>query len=75
MPPQVRAGVTPRFAMDKPVGEWNRFFIRMQGDRLTVVLNGVTVIEKAASPAWPSVAGCASHGGVEFTNVLVRKLH
>jgi hypothetical protein len=42
MPPEVRAGVTPKVKADKPVGEWNTFEITMKGDRLTVVLNGQT---------------------------------
>src|SRR6266436_5268755 len=35
---------------EKDIGEWNRFEITMVGDRLTVVLNGETVIEKARLP-------------------------
>ncbi|MGB0581040.1 MAG: 3-keto-disaccharide hydrolase, partial [Limisphaerales bacterium] len=45
MPPEVRAGVTPKMNADKPVGEWNTFKITMKGDRLTVVLNGKKVID------------------------------
>jgi len=43
-PAEVRAGVTPKKKADKPIGEWNRFVITMKGDRLTVMLNGETVI-------------------------------
>jgi hypothetical protein len=50
MPPAVRAGVTPRFLADRDVGDWNSFEITMKGDRLTVVLNGQTVIENAQLP-------------------------
>src|SRR5689334_3823772 len=46
MSPEVRAGVTPKHQADKPVGQWNEFEITLIGDRLTVVLNGQTVIEK-----------------------------
>ncbi|MCH2135560.1 MAG: DUF1080 domain-containing protein [Phycisphaerales bacterium] len=77
MPPEVRAGVTPRHAADAEVGQWNRFFIRLRGDRLTVVLNGVTVIENAHLPGIASDGPIAlqSHGsGIEFTNVLVRPI-
>ena len=28
--------MTPKKKADKPIGEWNRFIIKMQGDRLTV---------------------------------------
>ena len=30
---------------DKPVGEWNTFFIRMVGDKVTVYLNGELVVD------------------------------
>jgi len=38
----------PRFPLtkaDKPVGEWNTFFIRMVGERATILLNGKTVTD------------------------------
>ena len=41
---------------DKPIGQWNRFIITMNGDRLTVVLNGETVIENAQLPGVPRAA-------------------
>jgi len=65
MPPEVRAGVTPKVRADKPVGEWNSFVITMKGDRLTVVLNGKTVIENAQLPGIPDKGriGLQHHGG------------
>src|SRR5207247_2254379 len=30
---------------DKPVGEWNNFHIIMKGDRVTIFLNGVKVVD------------------------------
>ncbi|GAC1451716.1 MAG: hypothetical protein NVSMB9_36670 [Isosphaeraceae bacterium] len=67
MPASVRAGVTPRTQADKPVGEWNAFEITLKGDRLTVVLNGKTVIEKAELPGIPRRGPIAlqHHGGFE----------
>lgn len=50
MPPAVRAGVTPKANADRNIGEWNEFEITMKGDRLTVVLNGVTVLDNAQLP-------------------------
>jgi hypothetical protein len=44
--PERAAGV-PRVRADKPVGEWNAFDITLKGDRITVVLNGQTVIDNA----------------------------
>jgi hypothetical protein len=48
--PEVRAGVTPRHQADKPVGQWNRFEITVKGDRVTVVLNDIKVIDNALIP-------------------------
>jgi 3-keto-disaccharide hydrolase len=50
MPAAVRAGVTPKANADNDIGQWNAFEITMKGDRLTVVLNGITVIENAQLP-------------------------
>jgi hypothetical protein len=89
MPAAVRAGVTPRVAADRPVGEWNRMEITMRGDRLTVVLNGQTVIENAQLPGVPASGpiGLQHHGGrnpdgtlngasslMQFRNLYIREL-
>src|SRR5881628_1944138 len=47
MPAAVRAGVTPKRNADRDIGAWNTFEITLRGDRLTVVLNDVEVIQKA----------------------------
>lgn len=64
--PVIRAGVTPKVNADNPVGEWNTFIITMKGDRLTVVLNGKTVIENAQLPGAPESGpiGLQHHGGM-----------
>ncbi len=88
MPMAVRAGVTPKLKADKPVGEWNTFEITMKGDRLTVVLNGKTVIENAQLPDIPAKGAFAlqHHGGfkdgkynaasslVQFRNISIKEL-
>jgi hypothetical protein len=90
MPPEVRAGVTPKVRADKPVGEWNTFEITLKGDRLTVVLNGKTVIENAALPGVPAKGRFAlqHHGGrdkktgqmspasslMQFRNISIKEL-
>lgn len=53
MPAEVRAGVTPKLNADHHIGEWNQFEITMRGDRLTVVLNGQTVLDRAQLPGVP----------------------
>lgn len=67
MPAEVRAGVTPNTNADKPVGEWNAFDITMKGDRLTVVLNGETVIDNVQLPGVPTSGKLAlqHHGGYD----------
>jgi hypothetical protein len=88
MPASVRAGVTPKHQADKPVGEWNSFEITVKGDRLTVVLNGVTVLENAELPGLPARGPIAlqHHGGyrdgkylgppslVQFRNIRIKRL-
>jgi hypothetical protein len=89
MPPAVRAAVTPSRKADHPIGEWNKFIITMRGDRLTVNLNGQTVIENAQLPGIPAEGpvGFQHHGGkdkdgnydnaaslVQFRNVFIREL-
>ncbi|MBM4087993.1 MAG: DUF1080 domain-containing protein [Planctomycetes bacterium] len=76
-PAEVRAGVTPKKNADKPIGQWNRFIITMKGDRLTVNLNGETVIENAQLPGVPSRGPIAlqHHGDpIEFANIFVKEL-
>ena len=76
-PPEVRAGVTPKVKADKPLGQWNRFEITMKGDRLTVVLNGQTVIENAQLPGVSKRGKLAlqHHGDpVEFANIYIKEL-
>lgn len=91
MPPEVRAGVTPKVCADKPVGQWNTFEITMKGDRLTVVLNGKTVIQNAQLPDVPAKGriGLQHHGGfdakkneyspasslMQFRNVFIKELN
>ena len=89
-PAAVRAGVTPSANADKPVGQWNAFLLTMKGDRLTVELNGKTVIENAQLPGIPSKGPITlqHHGGydaakgqwngasslVQFRNLYIKKL-
>lgn len=88
-PADVRAGVTPKKNADKPIGEWNSFVITLKGTRLTVVLNGVTVIENADLPGLQlrGPLGLQHHGGkkdgkwqsspalVQFRNIEIKELN
>ena len=76
-PPEVRAGVTPKIRADNPPGQWNRFVITMKGDRLTVVLNGKTVIENALLPGVaPRGRIALQHHGdpIQFANIWIKEL-
>ena len=75
--PEVRAGVTPKVNADRPLGQWNRFVITMRGDRLTVVLNGKTVLENAQLPGVPKRGAIAlqHHGDpIQFANLYIKEL-
>ncbi len=88
MPPEVRAGVTPKINADNDIGQWNRFVITMKGNRLTVELNGKTVLDNAELPGIPESGPIAlqHHGAmkdgvwagppslVQFRNIFIKKL-
>lgn len=48
--PEQRAAGVPKANADKPVGEWNRMMAHVVGDRVTIVLNGLKVIDNAQLP-------------------------
>lgn len=88
MTPNVRRGATPKVNADKNIGEWNTFRITFRGDRLTVELNGITVIENALMPGIPEKGpiGLQHHGNkkdgewvappslVQFRNIYIKEL-
>ena len=85
-----RTAAVPKACADRPVGQWNSMDITVTGDRVTVMLNGKTVIENAQIPGLPASGpvGLQHHGGidartgelgpasslVQFRNILIRKL-
>jgi hypothetical protein len=72
----------------RPLGEWNTYDITVRGNRLTVVLNGQTVINAAELPDLPATGpvGLQHHGGkkggvwtsppslVQFRNIFIKEL-
>lgn len=75
--PELRRATMPAVHADKAPGEWNRFIITMQDDRVTVVLNGQTVIDNAHLPgvATEGPIGLQNHGDpIEFRNLFVKEL-
>lgn len=76
MPTEVRAAVTPKIRADAKPGQWNRFYITLTGDRLSVQLNGRNVIENAQLPGIPERGPIAlqHHGDpIEFANLYIRE--
>ena len=72
-----KAAVTPREKADNPVGEWNRFVIRMVGEKLTVYLNGEAVLFEARLPPVKKSGPLAlqHHGSaIEFGNLWIKEL-
>jgi hypothetical protein len=88
MPAAVRAGVTPSKNADHNVGEWNTYEITVRGNKLTVVLNGQTVISSAELPDLPAngPVGLQHHGSkkgdvwtsppalVQFRNISIAEV-
>ena len=88
LPAAVRAGVTPKRNADHDIGQWNTFEITMHGTRLSVVLNGISVIENADLPGVPARGPIAlQHHGekkngvwvgppslVQFRNISIKEL-
>ena len=74
----------PKLKADKKVGEWNTFFIRMVGDKVTVKLNGKLVVDNVVmenfwdrnKPIYPrGPIELQNHGNrLWFRNIYIREL-
>lgn len=64
--PEVRAAAVPTENVDQPVGQWNAMDLVVNGERITVVSNGVVVIQNALFPGLDvsGPIGFQHHGGV-----------
>lgn len=90
LPSEVRAAAVPSENADKPVGQWNAFDIIAKGDRITVINNGIAVINDALYPGLDvkGPIGLQHHGGinpesgklrgasslVQFRNIWIKEL-
>jgi len=77
MSAEVRQGATPRLNADNVVGKWNRFIITLKDDKLTVLVNGKTVISEVYLPDLPEAGPIAlqHHGDpIQFANIFIKEL-
>ena len=77
MPPEVRRAATPILNADNPPGQWNRFEITAIDDKVTIVLNGKTVIGQARLPGLPERGPIAlqHHGDrIQFANIFIKEI-
>ncbi len=62
----------PRFPSakaDKPVGEWNTFYIQMVGERVTIKLNGTLVVDNVVMEnLWDRALPIFPRGQIELQN-------
>jgi HEAT repeat protein len=74
----------PSMVADNPVNEWNSFYIRMEGDKVTVYLNGQLVVDNVilenywdrSLPIFPEDAiELQAHGNrVEYRDIYVKEI-
>ena len=74
----------PLKCADKPIGQWNTFFIKMVGDRVTIELNGELVVDNVVlenywerdKPLYPTgQIELQNHGNtLWFKNVYLREI-
>jgi len=74
----------PLVVADNPINEWNSFYIRMEGDKVTVYLNGQLVTDNVilenywdrSLPIFPEEAiELQAHGNrVEYRDIYVREI-
>jgi HEAT repeat protein len=74
----------PLLCADRPVGEWNTFYIKMTGERVTVYLNGVLVVDNIVmenywerdKPIYPvGQIELQAHGTpLYFKNIFIREI-
>lgn len=90
LPAEVRAAAVPGSNQDNPVGFWNAFDITVKGDRITILNNGIVVINNALYPGLDvkGPVGFQHHGGVnektgklqgasslvQFRNIWIKEL-
>lgn len=74
----------PLTKADKPIGEWNNFHVIMKGDKVTVFLNDVKVVDNVVLENYPDYKDMIPstgkielqhHGNpLEFRNIYIKEL-
>jgi hypothetical protein len=74
----------PTEVADNKLGEWNSFYIKMVGDKVTVLLNGVKVVDNVVMenywdrsrpiPAIDQIELQAHGSLVNFRNIYIREI-
>ena len=76
LPNHLRALIRPTVDRDTPAGEWHRTLLRVAGDRMSITIDGRTVITDERQSELPRRGSIAlgAEGAAEFANVFVREL-
>lgn len=75
--PELKAALQPLAQVELKPGAWNRYFITLKGDRVTVELNEKTVLDNVALPglaAKGAIGLQAGAAGGEYGNVFLKEL-
>ena len=82
--PKGAPGQDPLVHADNPVGEWNKMTVKLVGEKVTVILNGKTVVDDATLSNYFDRKGglppkgpiqLQTHGApVEWRNIFVKEL-
>jgi len=77
--PKGSPGKEPSVVADKPIGEWNRFWIKMVGDKVSVKLNDKLVVDNCVFlegkiPAEGPLELQIHGGPLWFKNIYVKEL-
>ncbi len=72
---EIRAGAVPKENADKPLGQWNAFDVTVKGNRITVINNGIVVIDNALYPGLDIKGriGFQHHGGMDKESGKLRR--
>jgi hypothetical protein len=69
------SGLKKIMGAEKPAGEWNRYEITLQGDKLSLVVNGEPVNEASGLKVVPGRIGFQSEGGeIQFRTIELTRI-